>query len=406
MSNLSLVPASTLAPDTARFGLLMLLASGILISACETPDRISREMLISMEEERRVASDEAGPKDVRPEQIGLTDTKPYRIQVNDELVLTMTGLQADQYAPVEMVVRVHAGEMDQVPQISLPVVGVVVLGTTNEGMTLGEVEQAILTAHRTIVADQAMSVHARLFGSSDTTVLVFGAAAQPGLIRLRSNERNPLYAVASAGGFQGISSGVVRVKPAQPQREEMVYDFNDINDIRRALLAPPLQTGDTVIVEAGEESAIYVTGLIQRPGPILMPDHSELSVLRAIAAAGGIREYIQVEEATLTRRLSDGEQVMVELNLGEMLAGKAADLALHPGDVLHIPHTVDTVLQQWAIQNILIGPFQLRLSYDPLAQYNAERALRQDNDISLGDAIRSSLGSSIPSIVVPPVTTP
>lgn len=380
-----------------------LVVLGGFMAGCENPDRISMIEYQEMEASLREQAAEDDLEQLNPQQITLADHKPYRVQVGDEMTVTMVGLQADQYAPVEIVVRVHPNDLDQAPQISLPVVGVISLSDGADAMTLGQVEQAVLAAHRDLIGQNEMAVHANLVGSKETTVLVFGAAATPGMIRLRQDERNPLYAVAAAGGFQGISSGIVRVKSAQPQLGEVVYDFNDINDIRRALIAPPLDTGDTVVVEAAEESAIYVTGLIQRPGPILVPPHSQLSVRRAIAAAGGIREYIQVAEATLTRRMNDGEQVMVKLELGKMLAGREPDVALVPGDVLHIPNTVETMLQEWAVRNIVIGPFSIGMRYDPLAQYNAERALRQDNNVSLGDAIRSSLGSTIPQVVVPPV---
>ena len=339
-------------------------------------------------------ADECGP----PMPVTLADNNPYRVQPGDVLELTLIGLQEDRYAPTVLRVRVHDNG-----EIELPVVG----GVAVAKLTLEEAEQAIERAHVPSVV-KSLAVFVDPVNRETTTVLVQGAVAHPGLVELKPDERNLLYAIVAAQGFWPEASGKVRVRHASGDRPEMLYDLNDPTHIRAALAAPPLETGDLVIVEAAEQSAVYMTGLIQRPGPLILPDGSELSVLRAIAAAGGIREYINVKEGTLVRRLANGEQVHVKLALGDMLAGKAPDIALKPGDILEVPHTADTLAQEWFVRNIQLGPFSLQLRYDPLAQYNANRAISANsrNGGTLNNAIRTSLATTIPSVIVPPVANP
>jgi hypothetical protein len=151
-----------------------------------------------------------------------------------------------------------------------------------------------------------------------------------------------------------------------------------------------------------------VGGLVNRPGPILIPPQSTLSVLRAVTAAGGLREYLRVKDATLVRALPNGEQVHVKLNFDDMLAGRAPDLALRPGDILNIPQTASTLTQEWFLRNMLLGPFNVGLRYDPLAQYNANRVLKTQADGGDGllQGIRTTLGTSLPEAFVPPVPQP
>jgi hypothetical protein len=95
--------------------------------------------------------------------------------------------------------------------------------------------------------------------------------------------------------------------------------------------------------------------------------------------------------------------------LQDVYAGLAPDLALRPGDILEIPHTFDTIAQEWFVKNMLLGPFQVGVRYDPLAQYNANRALNEANQFnqqSLNQAILQSIGSGLPQLFVPPVTPP
>ncbi len=381
--------------------LAVALAAVLLVTAC-ADKRISVGQL----RERERTLSEAAPVRVEPTALALTDQHPYRVRAGDILSIRMIGLSEERYAVTALDLRVHDDGL-----IIPPVVGPIKVA----GLTLSEVEQALLATHVPRVVKD-LSVFVQLVEPQATTVLVLGAVPTPGFVKLPENERNALYALAlaggfgataTAGGFSNATSGRIHVKPIRPEREEVTYDLNDVNDVRRALTAPPLESGDIVAVETADQSALYVAGLVNRAGPILIPPQSSLSVLRAVMAAGGLRDYLDVKEATLMRTLENGETVHVKLDLGGMLAGRTPDLALKAGDILHVPYTVDTFAQEWFFRNMLPGPFNVGLHYDPLAQYNAERALR-DRTTS-GDVLRSirtSLGTAVPGAFIPPAPAP
>ncbi len=381
---------------------LPVLAAFLLVLPACADKRISVAELVKREE----AVAQTPPMPVDLAALALTDVHPYQVRPGDILSIRMFGLADERYTPVALDLRVHDDG-----RIVPPLVGPIEV----QGLTLNQVEQAVIAAHvPKIVKD--LSVYVQLADAEMTTVLVFGAATTPGLVKLRQNERNILYALAVAGGFGetatagGLSrdiSGRVRYRPINPAHEEVVYNLADMNDLRRVLQAPPLESGDLLIVEAAESSAVYVDGVVNRPGPIMIPPRSTLSVLRAVMAAGGLRDYLDVKDATLIRTGANGEDVHVKLNLSEMLAGRKPDVALLAGDILHIPYTVDTFMQEWFFRNLIPGPFNVGLHYDPLAQYNANRALQGttgNNGVLQG--IRSTLGSTLPGAFIPPVPTP
>ncbi len=367
------------------------LAPLVVAAGCSRDTRISMAQLAELEQKQPRAA-----AAVPPDQLGLTEYRPYKIGIGDVLLIRMIGLVQEPYAATEIQCRVHDDGC-----IIVPYAGAIKVA----GLDLGQAEQAIMTVHQE-KAVKELSVYVQLANQENTTVLVLGAATTPGLVKLKHNERNALYALAAAGGFGGTSSGRVRIRPIRTDRTETVYNFNDVNDVRGALLGPPLESGDMLVVEGHVANAVYVTGIVNHPGPVEVPVNSTLSVQRAIAAAGGLRDLMAPSEATLVRQMPDGRQVQVKLDLGSVLAGNEVDLAMRPGDVLQIPYTADTFIQDWFYKNMLLGPFSVGVRYDPLAQYNANRAIAAENNSSGGNAWLSAFQGSLTSVIPQVFATP
>lgn len=362
-----------------------------MLTACTQDRRVSLAEVTAYEPQTAAASQ---PVVVEPSDLTLAENRPYVVQTGDTLTIRMVGTQEDRFAPTTIDARV----LDD-GRVLLPLVGSVEVA----GKTLAGAETAV---HEAYVDEffRDLAVHIQVAASRTTTVFVLGAVAHPGLVALKQNERNVLYALLQAGLDAGTGAplGRVHVRSVRRDRPEAVYNFHDVEDLRRALIAPPLESGDQVRVEAGETSAVYLSGLVARPGPILLPPNSTLSLVRAVAAAGGTRDYITVKDATLVRSLPDGRQLFAKVELDKIMSGEAPDVALHAGDVLHVTQNADTFVQEWFLKNVLLGPFSLGVQYDPLAQYNANRAIDASDDDSLQQGLLQSIGSGIPGIFVPP----
>ncbi|MBI5866133.1 MAG: polysaccharide biosynthesis/export family protein, partial [Planctomycetes bacterium] len=322
---------------------------------------------VSQLQEREESLAKVEPLPVRAADLALSEVRPYTVGPGDILQVTMQGL-ADATAPTVIKTRVYSGG-----QIELPLVGSVMV----VGKTLQQVDEEIVKAHVPAYVKH-LAVFTELVNPETTTIMVTGAAGKPGLVTLPSNQRNVLYALATAGGFGGTSSTKVKVQPIRPEEEVLTYDLANVNDVRRAMTARPLESGDIVSVEGAATSVVYVTGLVNAPGPVAVPPDSSVSVMHAIYAAGGLRDWLEPVEATLVRTLPDGTRAFVKLDLADILSGKQLDTSLRAGDILTVPHTADTRVREWAINNLRLGPFSVGVAYDPLAQYNVHRALNEN----------------------------
>lgn len=362
-------------------------------TGCNKDTRISLDALQQLEAQQIA---EIEPVPVETQDLKLTEIVPHTYAPGDVLAITLTGL-TDVYSTTQLTQRV-----DREGNITLPLIGKVNVGTCDRRDVDAEIERKYVPEYV-----KSLSVYTKLIQPEATTVVVLDATGTPRLTTLAGDKRNVLYAVASAQTTSLTAAQRVRVRPVRAGGNEQSYDLTDSNDLRLAMLAPPLESGDLVIVEEAAPSAVYVTGLVNMPGVVPVPRNGAVSLVKTIAASGGLRDFLDPEEATLWRKLPDGEQVRVKLELADILDGSSPDLALLPGDVLDVPHTPETRFREWVAANIRFGPFGVTAMYDPVADYRA-RILRNDNNDY--NAFRASLlntvGTGIADLVIPAAPLP
>jgi polysaccharide biosynthesis/export protein len=377
-----------------RAVLATVLLAGVCLAGCNSADRrISMQELL--EREQQVAA--CAPIPVKPAELELSDLHGYRVQPRDVLVVRMIGLSpADRYT--ETVVPARVGEDGK---IVLPIVGPIQAA----GLELGQLEREIIAAHVPSVA-RDLTAYVEVAGPEATTVLVLGAAMTPGLVRLPQNQRNILYALSSTGSLGAVSSLRVRLRPVRPERPEVVYDLLDQNDVRRALQAPPLEPGDTLVVEAEGNAAVYVAGLVTRPGAVPVPTRSTISLMAAITATGGLVDFLEPEEATLWRTLTNGDRVQAKIDLKAIQSGCEPDPQLRPGDVVFVPPSLKTRVRQWAAENLRFGPFGMTAVYDPIAIYEARLISNNDNNNGARATVLGGITAGAAEAIIPPVPAP
>lgn len=368
--------------NLAVIGLLSLILAGCKDSRISVIELHEREEQIAAKQEKI---------QIQPEKLALAEIQAYRVGPGDILTVALSGLPGESLsgggaggagagaAGSGIHVRVHPDGL-----ISLPLVGQVQVA----GMDLAGVEKAITAAYVPNIVKN-LGVFVDIAGTETTTVLVRGAAGAPGLVSLKSNQRNVLYALAQSGGFGVGASGRVKIRPVRPDQQEITLDLTNPDDLRRALLHPPLQSGDSILVEPQITGAVYVLGLVNAHGAIPLPVGGQISVTRAIAATGGLRDFLDPKEATVWRTLPDGEQVRVKLSLAKIMDGKEPDFMLGAGDILEVPHTADTRVREWAMLNLRLGPFGVGAFYDPINVSTYKD--RNDNRIGVGQSIQNSL---------------
>jgi protein involved in polysaccharide export with SLBB domain len=255
-------------------------------------------------------------------------------------------------------IRRPGGEAPDVPlqaridrngQVDLPIAGKVSVANKE----LEDVEDLIQAAYVPAVYREAI-VHVELLAADPVEVLLFGAVTEPGLIPLRRTERNLLYAIQGAGGITELASGEVTLRRIRRPTEEVTLDLTDAVELQAALHLEPLQNGDIIYVHAARPNTVFVGGLVARAAPQEYPAGANINILQAIAAAGGLRTDLTPREGTLIRRMPDGTDVHVKLDMDRLAMGSDPNIELVPGDILWVPHTLETRVQEFVNRNIFM----------------------------------------------------
>jgi hypothetical protein len=190
-----------------------------------------------------------------------------------------------------------------------------------------------------------------------------------------------LFAIVGAGGASELASGVVSLRRLRNPHEEVTLDLTKPMELRAALALEPLRDGDVVNVHAATPNTIYVGGLVVAPRPQSYPPGVEVSVLQAIAGSGGLRTDIFPKLGTLIRRMPDGRDVHVKLDLDRIGDGRDPNILLAAGDILWVPHTWETRVQEWISQNIYIRA-GASVHYDVSGVEYMNRASQQSGQFS------------------------
>jgi protein involved in polysaccharide export with SLBB domain len=270
---------------------------------------------------------------------------PYRIGPGDIVQVTVT---VPQEAAVSQVVPALLVRVKSDGTINMPLAGSIKVAD----LTLEDAEQAVLAAYVPKSYRQA-NVLIQVTQAAPTNVLVLGAVVNPGLVPLSRTERNLLFAMARAGGASQSASGAVTLRRIR-QTDTVTLNLRDPEQLKAALAIEPLEQGDIVTVQAAKPNTVFVGGLVLASSPQSYAPGTEITLLQAVAAAGGLRTDVTPREATLIRRM-DGKDVHVKLDLDRIATGKDDNITLAAGDILWVPHTFGTRVQEFINQNLKIG---------------------------------------------------
>lgn len=319
------------------------LAVGLTLVGCGPDPRISVQKFLELQQNAAQASDSADQTPSAPPDPAMIERilGPYLVGVGDTLTVSFAGPDLPFISPV--VCRI-----DRNGDVHLPLVG----GVKVLDKAMEDVELAISSAYvPRILKDVA--IHVELTNFESTKVMVVGAVQVPGFTRLRHTERNVLVGVVMAGGVTADATGRATLRRLKDPSQEVTFDLTKPEDARAAMALPPLDNGDIIVVEAAPR-AVFVGGLVNAPGPIVLEPGTELNLLQALAAAGGLRTDLTPREGTLIHRMADGSDAQVKIDLDKLGASQETNLQLAAGDILWVPHTVETRVQEFINHNIFL----------------------------------------------------
>jgi polysaccharide biosynthesis/export protein len=178
----------------------------------------------------------------------------------------------------------------------------------------------VRSPHVTIFVDDAAS----------QGVTVLGEVFKPGIYPDVADHK--LYALISeAGGFtQSASRKIAIIRPGKAEPIHIDLPRNLGDDLSGNVDVSP---GDTITVPRAP--IIYVVGDVGRPSGLLV-DNGTLTVLQALALAGGTNHTAKMGGVRIIRRTPSG-MTETRIELKKMLEAKAPDVTLQADDILFVP---------------------------------------------------------------------
>ena len=251
----------------------------------------------------------------------ITHDRTIRLGPGDLLQISVYG------APdLTTEVRVNASG-----SITLPLVGSVHVA----GLSTDQAQQVIASRLRDggLLNDPQVNVFAREYATGG--IAVMGEVQRPGIYTLLGERR--LYdAISAAGGTTSRAGRAITVAHPSDPGKPLIVDLDYANPSKSPAGNIDVFPGDTVVVSRA--GVVYVVGAVNHPAGFVMDNNERLTVLQAVALAGGTKVTSSLKGTKILRTTPDGIQE-IPIQLNKILQAKAEDPALKAEDVLFVPNS-------------------------------------------------------------------
>lgn len=211
---------------------------------------------------------------------------------------------------------------------------------------LGKVEVAGLTAQEleaklAVILEEKYTTggaHVTVFIKEFQKVAVIGAVTRPGMYEL-AGSTTLLMIIAQAGGLTTQAQNQIYIYRQLPDGKQTIIaiSLEDLSSGKQEFNIE-LKPKDVVSVPVDQTLSVFVYGEVKTPGAITFLSSKRITVLQAIAQAGGPTEWAKKGKVMIRRKdKKTGKEMVIRVNLKSMIGGKTADLVLEDGDVVIIP---------------------------------------------------------------------
>lgn len=295
-----------------------------------------------------------------------------RIHAGDVLDLSIAGgLGSD--AVTEFPVRVNDDG-----SVWLPEVGEIRVA----GLEPGGAEQAIAMACIDRGQFVRPTVNVTMNHQRVNRITVVGGVEKQGIVELPLGDSYLLSAIVAAGGLAEDAGTNVEIRqPAPIDRVAFEPDLppgasqvrqasattgtgNSLVTIRVDLVESVtggqggqyLEDGAVVMVEQREPRPVEVIGLVNEPGQYEYPVNKNLTLLSALALAGGLKNPLADGVIVRRTRGENEEPIVIKASIQKAKYSSAENVLLEPGDVVSVEKSAATVvLDAVRIINFSIG---------------------------------------------------
>ncbi len=208
--------------------------------------------------------------------------------------------------------------------LAVPLAGTVPVAGLSPDQASARIEAALKT--RKILVDPHVTVTVAQTRSQRVSVL--GQVGTPGRYPIESNT-SIFDLLAQAGGVTAVGSDVVFVIRTDKDGKEVRYpvDLKGLANGAGAIPTIALKGGDSVFVPKAEQFSIY--GEVATPGRYRV--EPGMTVIEAVAKAGGITLRGSQRRIFIKRKLASGDYSDVKAKIGD---------AVQPDDVIQVKESI------------------------------------------------------------------
>jgi polysaccharide export outer membrane protein len=204
------------------------------------------------------------------------------------------------------------------------------------GLTTEEAAGLIQKRLSAFLKDPYVSLFVAEYASQGASLL--GEVAKPGVYPVMGDQHLFDLISASGGLTERAGHSVTITHRSDPDKPVTLPLSRNLSD--DAQINVKVFPGDTIVVRKAE--IVYVVGDVGRPSGLLM-DASGLTVLQAVALAGGTTRTAKLSDVKILHKSPSG-MVETQVHLKKILQAKAPDLALEANDILIVPSSAGRIL--------------------------------------------------------------
>lgn len=212
--------------------------------------------------------------------------------------------------------------------VSLAIIGKVYV----TGLTAQELEKKLGE-----ILDQkyTKSAHVTVIIREHQKIAILGAVGKPGLYEM-VGPTSLFQLLSEAGGLTPQAGKEIHIlrERAPGTKERIILNLDEV--LRSGQSGEiMLQPRDEIIVPFDQTLTVYVYGEVRTPGAITYQESKKITLLQAIARAGGLTEWANGIQVMIKRKdPKTGQEKNLWYNLKKVVDGKKPDIFLQDGDIV------------------------------------------------------------------------
>ncbi|MCI4445291.1 MAG: SLBB domain-containing protein [Candidatus Aminicenantes bacterium] len=212
--------------------------------------------------------------------------------------------------------------------VSLAVIGKVEVN----GLTAQELEKKL---GELLDQKYTKAAHVTVMIREHQKIAILGAVGRPGLYEM-IGPTSLFQLLSEAGGLTPQAGKEIQIlrETTPGNKERVILNLDEVLKSGQTS-SIMLQPRDEIIVPFDQVLTVYVYGEVKTPGAITYQESKKITLLQAIARAGGLTEWANGIQVMIKRKdPKTGQDKNLWYNLKKVVEGKKPDIYLQDGDII------------------------------------------------------------------------